>query len=224
MAKQLFFISFFIFYLITTCLSQNVGKNIPFRMNFHMSVSVPHGVSNKAFRSSFTGIYDIAMNVNAKVFKGFMAGIQFRTNDWKTADNKIPGINTHAKAHNGGLRISYEFVRSEQSTAFVGITAERSMIKYSGLSINSGTDLMLLKDKDFYNSVVLDAGMFFYTEGNFAIGFNLATVLTNYNFDPYALYLNQHHAYIASDLNGTWTHFNLGFNLVYSFLNKIGKT
>ena len=57
-------------------------------MNFHMSVSVPHGVSNKAFRSSFTGIYDIAMNVNAQVFKGFMAGIQFRTNDWKTADIK----------------------------------------------------------------------------------------------------------------------------------------
>ncbi|HET6992901.1 MAG TPA: hypothetical protein VFJ43_16315, partial [Bacteroidia bacterium] len=76
----------------------------------------------------------------------------------------------------------------------------------------------------YYHGVVVDAGMFFYTEGNFAIGFNAAGVFTNYAFDPYSIYLNQHKAYIASDLNGTWSHFNIGFNVVYSFWSKAAKT
>jgi hypothetical protein len=203
---------------------QNKGRDIPFRMSIRANATIPHGISNKAFRRSFTGIYDVSVNCNYQIFHGFVAGIQYRTNEWKTPDNKIPGLNTYAQSHNGGIRVGYDFVRSEKSTAYIGLTAEEGLVKYFGLSIDPGTDLSKLEKIQYYRGVTVDAGMFFYTEGDFAIGFNAAVVMTDYAFDPYKIYLNQHKAYLPSDLNGTWSHFNIGFNIAYSFWTTDNRT
>ncbi len=222
MNKRITSLLIFIFGIILFLPAQNRGKDIPFHMSVRASATIPHSISNKAFRRSFTGIYDVAVNCDDHFLHGFVIGIQYRTNEWKTADNKIPGLNTYAQAHHGGIRVGYDVVRSERSTAYVGLAAEQGLIHYFGLSIRPGTDISELQRTHYYHAIDLDAGIFFYTEGNFAIGLNVSGIFTNYHFDPYSIFLNQYKAYIDSDLNGTWAHINVGFNVVYSFWNSKG--
>ncbi len=222
MNKRLPFLLLFIFGLIHFLSAQNRGKDIPFRMSIRANATIPHSISNKAFRRSFTGIYDIAVNFNYQILHGFNIGFQYRINEWKTADNKIAGLNTYAQANHGGIRVGYDVVRSERSTGYIGLAAEQGMIHYFGLSIRQGTDISQLKRTHFYHAIDVDAVIFFYTEGNFAIGVNASGIFTNYHFDPYSIFLNQYKAYIASDLNGTWAHINIGFTVVYSFWRTKG--
>ena len=201
--------------------AQNKEKDIPFRMSIRGYATVPHSLSNKAFRRSFTGIYDVAVSANYQVFHGINVGLLYRINEWKTADNKIPGLNTYAQANHGGICVGYDFVLSETSTGYLGIGAEEGMIKYFGLSFAPGTDLSTLKKNYNFRAIDVEGGAFFYTEGNFAIGIHLAAVFTDYKFDPYSIHLYQHKAYVSSDLDGTWSHFDVGFNVVYSYWRKV---
>ncbi len=220
MRKQLLFATLFIFGFLFFVSAQNRTDDIPFRMSIRAYATVPHSLSNKAFRRSFTGIYDVVVAFNYQLFHGFNAGFQYRTNEWKTADNKIPGLNTYAQGHHVGLRVEKDFILSETSTAYVGIAAEDGLVKYFGLTFSPGTDLSTLKKIYYFHTIEFETGAFFYTEGDFAIGMHASVVMTNYKFDPYSIHLDQHKAYIPSDLNGTWSHLDVGFIVVYSFFRK----
>jgi hypothetical protein len=204
--------------------AQNNGKTIPFRMSARLNITVPHSFSNKAFRHSFTGIYDIATNCNFQVFHGFQIGLQYHHNLWKTPDNKIPGLNVYAQSHHGGIRVGYDFVRSETSTAYVGLTAEEGIVHFTNLSYSGVPENEKPKTIHPLADVMFDTGIFFYTEGNFAIGLNVSATFTNYPFNPFSIYLNQHNPrpYTDSDLSGNWGYFNFGFNVVYSFWRSAG--
>ncbi len=208
------------FLALTGILSaQNLGKEIPFRMSARLNTTVPHAISNKAFRKSFTGIYDVSANVNFQVFHGFQLGIQYHHNLWKTPDNKIPGLNVYGQTHFAGLRVGYYFVRTQTSTAYVGLTAEQGIMKYNGLHFTGVPANAPATKSNTVRELQFDAGVFFYTEGNFAIGLNVAAAFTDYKFNPFSIYLNQQNAnpYTAADQEGSWAYFSFGFNVVYSF-------
>ncbi len=212
-------LSFLLLFVAGTTLlrAQNQNGKSPFRMNIRAGAAVPHGMSNKAFKNSFTGIYDIVASTNFQVFSGFQVGAQYRHNLWKTPDNKIPGLNTYSQSHHGGIRLGYDHVVSDITTAYIGLTAAQGTMRFYGLSIDTGTDISTLQTRFNYVSLELDAGVYFYTEGSFAIGVQAATAFTNFKFDPYKLFLNQHKAYYAEDLGGSVSQLNVGFILVYSF-------
>jgi hypothetical protein len=224
MLKRLYFICTFIFISSGFLAGQNRGKEIPFRMSLRLNTTVPHGLSNKAFRNSFTGIYDVSVNWNYQVFHGFQVGIQYHHNLWKTPDNKIPGLNVYGQTHMGGLRVGYDIVRSQTSTAYVGLTAEQGVIMYNGLTFSGIPANATPQRTHHLRDIQGDAGIFFYTEGNFAIGLNASVTFTNYRFDPFPIYLNVQNPnpYLASDMTGKWSYFTFGFNVVYSFWKNGG--
>lgn len=199
------------------------SQDNPFRMSIRVAATVPHAMSNRAFRRSFTGIYNVSGGYYFQVFRGFQAGLQFEHSLWKTADNKIAGINTYAQSFHGGIRVGYDRIIGVNAVAFVGVSFLQGMMKYYGLSFVTAPDPAILKTKYNYGQISTDVGAFFYTEGNFAIGVHLGADFSTYSFDPYKLYLNQHKAYIASDLNGKFAQFNCGFNAVYSFASSKPK-
>ncbi|CAN5186825.1 hypothetical protein BH09BAC5_BH09BAC5_17560 [soil metagenome] len=201
-----------------------MGNKIPFRMSARLYTTVPHAFSNKAFRHSFTGIYDIVANCNFQVFHGFQIGIGYHHNLWKTPDNKIPGLNTYAQSHLGGIRIGYDFVRSETSTAYVAVSGEKGIVHFTGLSY-SGVPANEQPKKIYdVSDLQVETGIFFYTEGNFAIGMNVSATFTEYQFNPFTIYLNQHNPrpYLPEEYSSNWGYFNFGFNVVYSFWKTNG--
>jgi hypothetical protein len=224
MLKPFYSILIFIFISSGFLSAQNQGKEIPFRMSLRLNTTVPHGISNRAFRNSFTGIYDLTFNCNYQVFHGFQVGVQYHHNLWKTPDNKIPGLNVYAQTHMGGLRVGYDLVRSQTSTAYIGLTAEEGVIMYNGLDF-AGIPADAKPSRTHHlRDIQTDAGIYFYTEGNFAIGVNVSATFTNYRFDPFSIYLNQQNAnpYLAADVAGNWAYFTFGFNVVYSFWKNGG--
>jgi hypothetical protein len=197
--------------------AQNQNGTNPFHMSVRVAGTVPHPMGNKAFRRSLTGIYDITANCNFQVFHGITAGIQYRHNLWKTPDNKIPGLNTYAQTHHGGIRLGYDHVVNETTVAYGGITAMTGQMNFYGVSYRPDSIRGEAITEFQYKTLEIDAGVYFYTEGNFAIGIHSACVFTNFAFDPRLVYLDQHKAYLLSDFEGTFKHFNFGFQLVYSF-------
>ncbi|MDQ3109239.1 MAG: hypothetical protein M3R17_05050 [Bacteroidota bacterium] len=195
-------------------------------MSFRLNTTVPHAISNKAFRSSFTGIYDVTFNFNYQVFHGFQVGVQYHHNLWKTPDNKIPGLNVYGQTHLAGIRVGYDLIRSQTSTAYIGLAAEQGIIKYNGLTFSGIPPNADPSTIHSIRDIQVDAGIFFYTEGNFAIGLNISSTFTNYRFDPFSIYLNQQNPnpYLADDVAGNWSYFTFGFNVVYSFWRTKGGT
>lgn len=189
-----------------------------FRFTTHANGAIPHAMNNKAFKRSFTGIYDITASFNVRLFSGFSAGIAGRFAEFKTPDNKIPGLNTYGQIYGGGLRLAYYHYISENNVLFAGITGGRANIHYFGLSCQNPSEPL----QTLYSSTYLEpeAGIMFYVEGNFAIGVQLSYSAYDYVFDPYAICLNQHKAYLDTDLVGGTQNLNLGFGLTYSFLRK----
>lgn len=203
--------------------AQNQNGTNPFLMSIRASGCVPHPIAtNKAFKRSFTGVYDITAAYDVQVFHGVQVGLAYHHSLWKTPDNKIPSLNTYCQTHHGGLRVGYDHVLSETTVAYFGLSALTGQAHFYGISYTPDTAHVPLVTRFRYKTMEADAGVYFYTEGNFALGIHIAAVFTNFNFDPYALYLDQHKAYVASDLEGNVANINFGFDLVFSFLKRKG--
>lgn len=198
----------------------NLPNNFkPPRFTIHANGTVPHPIRNKAFKRSFTGIYDISASFNVRLFSGFSAGIFGKFNEFKTPDNKIPGLNTYGQMYGGGVRLAYSHYLREKTMLYGGITAGEVYLHYYGVSC-LGPSTNPLQTEYFATFVEPEVGIAFFVEGNFAIGIHSSYDIYRYEFDPYALCLNQHKAYLDSDLPGNLQHLNIGFGLTYSFLRK----
>lgn len=188
------------------------------RFIVHLTGSVPHAQGNVAFKRSFTGIYDVGSSFNVRLFSGFSLGISGRFNQFKTPDNKIPGLNTYGQIIGGGARMSYYHFLKETTALYGGVNAGYSHINFTGVSCLNNTE----PEATDFNSVYIEPelGILFFVEGDFAIGLHSSYPLYNYEFDPYDICLNQHKAYLDSDREGNLRHLNLGFSLSYAFLKK----
>lgn len=218
MAVRIFWVIVFLFFIGDAGAQENPTSNHRFQLKF--GGNVPHPVSNKAFRRTFIGVYDLSLSFRIKLFDKFSAGIQGMHSMWKIPDNKIPGLHTVSQFNGGGVSLSYDYPTGEVGVVYATINAGMAQNHYYGLSYDSVPDNF--QTKYFINYGEIEIGAYFYTEGNFAIGMQTSMIFTNFNFDPYKLSLNEHKAYIPSDLEGNVITFNLGFSVVYSFLEKKG--
>ena len=191
-----------------------------YRMHLKLTGNVPHPVTNKAFRRSFIGVYDLALTYRLNIFAGFQAGIQGKHSMWKVPDNKIPGLNTVAQFNGGGLSIGYNHILGEVAVLYGEVNAGVMQVTYRGVSYDSLPDNFQTEYTINYGEA--EFGAFFYTEGSFAIGMQTSFMFTNYQFDPYKLALDNHKAYLPGDLNGNVVTFRLGFSVYYSFLKQKG--
>lgn len=189
-------------------------------MHIKLTGNVPHPVSNKAFRRSFIGVYDMALTYRISLFSRFSAGIQGKHSLWRIPDNKIPGLNTVGQFNGGGISLGYDHVFSEVAVLYAEVNAGVMQVHYYGVSYDSLPDNFQTNYNINYGEA--EFGAYFYTEGNFAIGMQTSFMFTNYQFDPYKLALDNHKAYFEGDTDGNVVAFKLGFSVVYSFLKRKG--
>lgn len=220
MAARIFLALFFLGVLNGVGAQENPADN--HRMHLKLTGNVPHPVSNKAFRRSFIGVYDLALTYRVGLFSDFSAGIQAKHSLWRIPDNKIPGLHTVGQFNGGGISLGYDHVMSDVAVIYAEVNAGMMQVYYYGVSYDSMPANFQTKYNINYGEVEL--GAYFYTEGNFAIGMQTSFMFTNYRFDPYKLALDNHKAYFPGDLDGRVVAFKLGFSVVYSFLGKKGTS
>lgn len=193
-----------------------------YRMHLKLTGSVPHPVANKAFRRSFIGVYDIALTYRLRLFSDFSAGIQGKHTLWRIPDNKIPGLHTVGQFNGGGISLGYDHVIGEVAVIYGEINAGAMQVYYYGVSYDSMPENFQTKYNINYGEA--EFGAYFYTEGSFAIGMQTSFLFTTYQFDPYKLALDNHKAYDPGEENGNVVAFKIGFSVVYSFLEKKGRS
>ncbi len=184
-----------------------------------VSITVPHPVSNKAFRKSFVGIYEVSAGINMLVFKGAFVGITYKNGLLKVTENKIPELEANMEVNNAGVKVGTSmFVGDKNRMIFsADITAGKNWTTYSKFKSKTTTNLPI---KGFSTTYVEpEVNLYFLVEQNFGIGATLSYSLFNQNFDPYDLYLNEWTRF--DKLNpGTIQYLSFGFGIYYSFFKK----
>ncbi len=218
MAARIFLALFFIGIISGVGAQDNPASN--HRMHLKLTGNVPHPVANKAFRRSFIGVFDLALTYRITLFDKFSAGIQAKHSLWRIPDNKIPGLHTVGQMSGGGVSIGYDYPLTEVTVLYAELNVGQMKTYYYGVSYDSLPENFQTEYMIKYGQA--EFGAYFYTEGSFAIGIQSSVMFTDYEFDPYKLALDNHKAYTASDLNGSVATFNLGFSVIYSFLERKG--
>lgn len=228
MLYNMSFLRFFLFvFAILTAqhsLSQTAYEPLPYRMSLRIEGGVPHPTGSRAFRLSFSGVYELGASYSIEILRGFTAGIGYKNTLWKTPDNKIPGLNVYGQVHNFGLRVSYDRRVSRTAFLYGALTAGRSFMNYTGVVCrsNAANDPSILLNEYQFNTIEPQFGCYFFTEGHFAIGLQTGFTITNYSFDPYRICLNQYRPFSPGDEKGNLLQFSIGIQVVYGFVKKNG--
>ncbi len=219
---------FFFCLLSSSCFAQDSGNDedvkhaihSPYRLSIRGNAMIPHPTSNPAFRNSFNGVYDATLSVNLELYKGLTLGVMYKNSGFQTPANKIPNLNTKQQYNIGGIRVGYDYFITKTVAFSPGICMGQCYIKSYDMILLYASDKIQQYDQGFYFEPEL--ALSFYTEDNFAIGFDLSYEVINTQFDPYKLALEQHsiNGYKPSDLVGATQNFNIGFHFVYAFWSK----
>lgn len=190
-------------------------------MTTRLNVSIPHPVSNEAFRNSFVGVFDVTGNVNFEIFGGFTAGLYYQNSIYKTPANKVRGLNTIARFNNAGLRLGMDAFKSKITLLSGGLTAGTSFIDYLNVVCKTETSSLEKSTKSIFFQP--DVSISFFVEDQFAIGVQVAYNINLNEFDPQKICLDQHKPYGEGEEIGITQTLNFGFGLIYTFWSKEGK-
>lgn len=197
-----------------------VNKKQYYLFSPRVSILVPHPISNKAFRKSFVGIYEISAGLNMAIFKGAFVGITYKNGLLKVTENKIPDLEADMKINNAGVKVGTDlFVGEANRIIFsAAVTAGKNWTSYS--SFKSKIDGNPPPIKGFSaNYVEPEINAYFLVEQNFGIGATVSFSFFNQNFNPNDLYLNEWTQFDKSN-PGTIQYLSFGFGFYYSFLKK----
>lgn len=199
------------------------AKKVFYLLSPRVSVTVPHPMSNKAFKKSFVGIYEISGGLNLMLYKGLFIGGTYKNGLLKITENKIADYNASMSINNYGIKLGGDFYLGEKNRVIfsTAITAGQNNTKYSGLVCKNPLDVPKI---DRYSSryVEPEINMFFLVESNFGIGLTLSYSIFDKNFDPYELCLNDWASY-SKDNPGNTRYLSFGFGFYYSLIRKKSK-
>lgn len=188
-----------------------------------VQIMVPHPISNKAFRKTFVGVYEVTAGLNIMVFKGAFIGVVGKTGAFKVTENKIPDMEANMQFHNAGIKVGTDmFVGDKNRMIFsAAVTAGKNWTYFN--SFNAKTANTPDPIKGFNTSYVEpELNLYFLVEPNFGIGATLSYSFWNQQFNPYALNLNEW-AQFDKENPGNIQHLSFGFGFYYSFLKKKTK-
>lgn len=210
------FLSFFIFLAI---LSHAQNKYGPYYvLNPRVVASIPHPLSNGAFKKSFTGVYDLSASLTANVYGGAEAGAHFRNSVYKIPANKIAGLgSTTMQINEIGARAAFSHFFSETVYFNTALHAGEAQVSFSSVPCK-----VPLYDKYKFSAFYweLETSFNFFVENNFAIGINFSYHRLDKPFDPAFICLTDYAGYQQSDYKGAMSAFNFGVSFYYGLIYR----
>lgn len=184
-----------------------------------VSVTVPHPMSNRSFKKSFVGIYEVSAGLNTYLYKGVFLGVTYKNGLLKITENKIPDYNASLFINNAGLKLGADkYVGDKNRIIFSGsVSVGKNWSKYQGLVSKDSSKV----SPDSYSCIYVEPelNLFFLIESNFGIGATLSYSIFNTQFNPYELKLNDWTQF-GTDNRGSTQYLSFGFGFYYSFLRK----
>lgn len=196
------------------------AKKQYFFLSPRMSVTVPHPTSNRSFKKSFVGIYEVSGGMNVFLYKGLFLGVSGKTGLLKITENKIADYNASMSFNQAGGKIGGDFYVGEQNKAVFSsaVSFGKNWTKYSGLKHKDPAHPPKITS---FNTTYFEPeiNIFFLIEANFGIGATVSYTVFNTNFDPYDLALNEYTKF-DDDNTGSTQFYSFGLGFYYSLINR----
>lgn len=153
------------------------------RVSIRASCTVPKIISSKAYRTSYSGIYDGQVSVNFRVAGNINVGLGYKSALFTPQLYfRQKGLNTKLQVHDGFLKFGYDHMFSR---GFVAFSID------GGYSYNKYTNVIFIHDSlngknptDFASFFLRpEIAVNFLVEENFAFGFIFAYNYCLYKYD-----------------------------------------
>ena len=92
----------------------NEQKNY-YLFSARVNVTVPHPVSNGAFKKCFVGIYEASGGLNLMLYKGVFVGGAYKNGLMKITENKIANYNASMQMNNASGKIGGDLYLGEKN-------------------------------------------------------------------------------------------------------------
>ncbi len=195
-------------------------QRIYYQFTPRLYITVPHPLSNAAFKKTFVGIYEVNAGLNLGFYKNFFAGVTYKNNLLKITQKKIPNYNASMSMNSAAIKAGSDFYLNEKNTVLfsVALSAGQNSTKYSSLICKDPAKQPAITEfKSTYYEP--EASFFFFTESNFAFGFIATYSIIKRTFDPYELCLNEWSAYSKNN-SGPTQYLSFGFGFYYGFFTR----
>ena len=219
--KYYFFFAFVLFSLAV--LAQDETPSLPkqyYILSPRVSVTVPHPMTNKAFKKCFVGIYEISGGLNFMYYKGLFIGATYKNALLKITGNKIANFDVSMKINNVASKLGVDsYLGDNNRVVFsTAVSVGQNWTRYSGLHTKDQTKRPALTA---YKSIVVEPeiNLFFLVESNFGIGATVSYSIFGKNFDPYELALNDWTTF-QNVKPGSTSYLSFGFGFYYSLIAK----
>lgn len=211
MKKQVKVFTGFIFFLSAVYLyAQDESQKFygKFKTSIRGSATIPHPISNRAFRKSFVGVYGFSLSPSIDLRKGITFGAIYENGLFSVPANKISGLTTTVQYNNAGLRLGYDHYYSNKMLLSISLDAGQTWVNAKSLNYTV-TDTAAHSFISEY--IKPELNLFFFIEDNFSIGINLSYHIINKSFDPAMPGLTSYRTFDSSDLGGAMGYLNWGF-------------
>lgn len=208
----------------TNKIRENVrGKKQYYLFSPRSSITVPHPMTNKAFKKCFVGIYEISAGLNVMFYKNFFIGGTYKNGLLKITGNKIPNFSFHnvsMEIDNLAIKMGGDGYLNDNNTVVfsASVSAGQNWTKFSGLESKAPSKHPLITG---YRCTFVEpeVNLFFLVDPNFGIGATVSYCLFNKIFNPFELSLND---WTSFDTNnpGATSYLSFGFGFYYSFQKR----
>jgi hypothetical protein len=213
-----------------TCLSQEKGKTTT-PVTVRGIIGIPRTISSQMFRTSFSGVYEANLSLNARVFNNFFVGLGYQNSHFQNnkkvfvyyqvpSSQKTAGAtlsyNTRVTGHGGFLKIGYDKFFDK---GFVSYSLNAGYVKMIYSNVNDDTSKVNLPfAPKFFSApyVQPEIAINFMADRSltFSLIFSYNTIF--YTFDPKAPRFAHIPQVEASSNNYmiSWINIGFGFNVL----------
>jgi len=225
--KIFFFIWFLILVVSVSKAQEDEVYYSHFRLETRINVLAPRALSNKAFNSTFNGIYTVSGSENIHLFQGFYVGIcggnslyqvpEYSVVSGPAVNNATPYINTSCEMNFLGLNIGRDYYFSPKSFLSTAISIGQNYTKFTDVEYVNKVPISATFNTVF---IELSTGINFGVEDHAGIGFMVDYIYLNHQFNPGDIALNQYIGYGPGSANGNISLLEFGFVVHLEYLKR----
>ncbi|MCC7302005.1 MAG: hypothetical protein IT233_05135 [Bacteroidia bacterium] len=187
------------------------------RWTTRLDFMVPQPVANKAFKLSFTGIFDLGFSVNRRIGKMLNLGVAYRFKQFQVRGNKIPDVDMLQHTHNALLRFSFDKPVGKNALLTPALNTGYNWLDYSKIPCVNGNPFD--KNVEAINLEPNVSYVWMIDEG-FGMGLMVNYNLLTYEFNPDGVCLNEHKSYSEKEKTGLTSSFSFGFSVFIDFAHR----
>jgi hypothetical protein len=192
------------------------AQKLPIKFGIKGDVGIPNPISNKAFKLSFAGVYEVGLAPVVNIHSGFTLGAFGHISQFKVPILKIPNVKTLRNTQSAGVKAGYEFLVSENIIFSFMMDYGFAKVMYKNNECIDSTKVQNIN----LNLARPSFSFYFVVDPDFAMGGNISYTMMNEKFDPTTLCFENKKQYFPGDLTGKTNYFNFGVSLYYFFVKK----